>query len=94
MEHKLPLGILRHCIKALDIGMSDLREASVDEDLDEATAARLESFAEMLGNIGAGIINLVADEIGEDDFIREEIPGIDELQDSDEDPMNQELDSF
>lgn len=94
MEYKLPLGILRHCIKALDIGMNDLREASVDEDLDESTAARLESFAEMLGNIGAGIINLVADEIGEDDFIREEIPGIDELQDSDEDLMNQELDSF
>lgn len=92
MEQRLPLGILRHCLKALDVAMCDLREASVDDDLDEATSARLESYSEIIGNTCAGIINLVSDEMEEDDFIREEIPTIEELEDEPENIMDMQLD--
>lgn len=83
-KHRLPLGILRHAMKFIDVAMTDFREAVEDEEIDEGTKARIQSYAEMLGSVNAGVINLIADEIGEEEFLATEIP---DFEDEPEDDM-------
>lgn len=77
-EHRLPLGVLRHAMKFIDIGMSDLREAIEDDEVDEGTKARIQSYAEILGDVNAGLINIISDEIGESEFLAIEVPKFDD----------------
>lgn len=81
-KYNLPIPILRSCIGNLDNAMSDLREAA-EEEISEDIKSKFESYAEILGNVGAGIINLISEEIGEDEFMAIEIPSMEELNGDD-----------
>ena len=54
---KLPLGILRHCVAALDVAKSDIHEAIEDEDITEEDRQDFEYISNIIGDIMATIVN-------------------------------------
>lgn len=70
---KLPLGILRHCVAALDVAKSDIHEAIEDEDITEEDRQDFEYISNIIGDIMATIVNKTNQEIPEEDFMAEHI---------------------
>lgn len=71
-EGKYPLGLCRHLVAALDCALTDVREI-MEEDLPPEDMNNLEILSDVLGNSMALITNMVSGEIGEEDFMSEEI---------------------
>ena len=72
-EYKLPLGILRHCIAALDAAKSDIHEVIEDEDIADDDRQDFTYISDILGDMIATIVNRTNREIPEEDFMAEHI---------------------
>ena len=72
-ESTLPLGILRHCIAALDVAKSDIHEVVEDEEIDDEDRQDFAYISEILGDMIATIVNKTNREIPEEDFMAEHI---------------------
>lgn len=79
MEHekikdgKLPLGLIKQATLKLDSFMSDLNEIKDDPDLDDDDRATFETIRDISATMLAHIVNIVSKEIGEEEFMNEEI---------------------
>lgn len=83
-EHGLPLGLCKQAAMKLDAFMSDIHEIAEDEDLSPEHKLLFTQIGEMSGNMLAAIINTVAQEMDETEFIAETI-GMDEIPEYPED---------
>ena len=72
-ETKLPLGICRHCIAALESAMTDINEITEDEEVLSDDKSQFEYISEIIGNCMAVITNMVMREMDEDEFLAEQI---------------------
>ena len=72
-ESKLPLGICRHCITALDAAKTDIHEILEDEEINEEDRNQFQYISEILGDMMAVIINMINRECDEEDFLQEHI---------------------
>lgn len=72
-ESKLPMGICRHCITALDAAKTDIHEILEDEEINEEDRNQFQYISEILGDMIAVIVNMTNREIDEDDFMAEHI---------------------
>lgn len=92
-EHKLPLGICRQAVMKLESFALDIREILEDEELDPVDKQNFTIMAEVAGTMMANIINIVSREIGEEEFLAEEIgmDKIDPYPGMDDDIMDQPL---
>ena len=77
--HKLPLGIMKQAVMKLDSALSDLHEIACDDDIDETDKNDFEDMSECISNIIAAITIKASKEIGEEEFIRENI-NMDEIE--------------
>lgn len=73
IEHKLPLGLCKQVVMKLDSIVADLHEIRVDADLDPEDALVFEQISETAGVMMAAIVNVISKEIGEEEFLNEEI---------------------
>lgn len=73
-EHKIPLGLCKQAVMKLDAFITDICEIKEDEDLDADDKQTFEQIAEISGSMLAAIINIVAKEIDEEEFLSEDIP--------------------
>ena len=72
-ECKLPLGILCHCIAALDAAKSDIHEVIEDEEIADDDRQDFVYISDILGDMIATIVNRTNREIPEEDFMAEHI---------------------
>lgn len=72
-EYKLPLGLLRQAVMKLESFQTDMREASEEEGIDADDKENFDKMAEMSGLMMAHIINIVGKEMGEEEFLSEEL---------------------
>ena len=72
-ESKLPLGVCKQAIMKLESVLVDFKEIAEDEDIDEKDKEDFEQMSEYIGNIIASVTLKVTKEIGEEEFLREEI---------------------
>lgn len=70
---RIPLALAKQAFMKLESAMSDINEIKEDPDMTEREIHMMESVSEMLGTAMSVIINLVSEELGEDEFLSEEI---------------------
>ena len=73
VEYKLPLGVCRHAVAALDAALTDFHEIIEDEEISEEDKHQFEYLAEIAGNIMATVVNMTNREMDEADFLAENI---------------------
>lgn len=73
-DNKLPLGIMRQAVMKMDSFISDIHECIEDEDLSTEQRDIFYQLSEMAGSMQAAIVNMANTEIGEEDFLSENIP--------------------
>ncbi len=73
MEYKLPLGVCKQAILKYESALNDINEILSDEDIDDEQRETFSTIAEYTGNIIAHIYNEVSSEIGEEEFLAEQI---------------------
>lgn len=73
-ESKLPLGLCKQVALKLDSVIQDLYEMREDEDISDDDREIFAQMTEMAGSMGAAIINIVSKEMGEEEFMSENIP--------------------
>ncbi len=78
-KNKLPLGLMKQAVMKLDSALSDLYEISNDDDIDEIDKNDFDNMSEYITNIIAAITIKASKEIGEEEFIRENI-NMDEIE--------------
>jgi hypothetical protein len=78
-ENKLPVGICKQAVMKLESAMADINEIAEDEDIDENQKQLFSSLAESTGTMIACIVNEVSAEMGEEEFVNEQID-MDEIQ--------------
>lgn len=94
VEHLIPLGLCKQVIMKLDSAMTDIDEIMEDEDLTPEDKAGFEKIHDILGSVCASIVNIAGKEIGEEEFLAEEI-GMDTIESfpgDDEDVLDQPID--
>lgn len=74
----IPIGLCKQAHMKLESALVDIMEIKEDDDLSEEDKETFSTMAETLGLMMAHIVNIVTKEIGEDDFLNEDV-GMDEL---------------
>ena len=84
-ESRLPLGICKQAIMKLESAMNDINDIACDEDVDQVDQDDFKMMNSYLSNIISSITVKVMNEMGEDEFIAEQIDmdPIDEFPESD-----------
>lgn len=72
-ENKLPLGICKQAILKYESALADVREIIEDEFVPDDAKDDFVKIAEYTGCIIANIYNTVMEEMGEDEFISEQV---------------------
>ena len=72
-ESKLPLGICRHCVAALDAAKTDIHEIMVDDEVNDEDKQNFAYISDVIGDMMATIINMTNRECDEEDFMAEHI---------------------
>lgn len=91
-QYKLPVNILRQAVMKLESAMVDIYEAR-EEDMEDENKYALEGCAEIIGQVNAVIINMVAAELEEEEFLAIEL-GMEEIEEypgSEKDILNEEI---
>lgn len=89
----LPLIQMKQAMMKIDSAMSDIAECKEDEDIDEEARDSFNVIYDQLTHIEAVLVNTAAKEIGEEEFLAEDIP-MDPIEDSfdeEDDIMNAEI---
>ena len=73
-DGKLPLWLFKQASLKLDAFMSDCYEIMEDPDLEQEDRDTMNTIIEVAGLIAAHIINIVSKEMGEEEFLSEQIP--------------------
>lgn len=73
-DGKLPLGLFKQASLKLDAFMTDCYEILEDPDLEQEDRDTMNTIIEVSGLIAAYIINIVSKEMGEEEFLNEQIP--------------------
>ena len=73
IKYRVPLGLCRHAVMKLDAFMADIHEIKEDEDLSPEDRQTFEQIVETSGEMMAAIVNMVTKEIGEDEFLSENV---------------------
>lgn len=77
-EYKIPLGLCKQAVMKLDSFMTDINEIREEEGLTAEDKQTFEQIAEITGTILAAIVNIVTREMGEEEFLSEDI-ALDEI---------------
>lgn len=72
-EKGLPLGICRQAVMKLESALNDFNEIMEDESINDEQRYVFETLAETTGRVMASIVNMVSQEIGEEEFLGEQI---------------------
>lgn len=72
-EYKIPLGLCKQAVMKLDSFMTDINEIREEEGLTAEDKQTFEQIAEITGTILAAIVNIVTREMGEEEFLSEDI---------------------
>lgn len=72
-EKGLPLGLCRQSVMKLESALNDFNEIMEDESINDEQRLLFETLAETTGRIMASVINVVSQELGEDEFLGEQI---------------------
>lgn len=72
-EYKLPLGLCRQAVMKLESFATDVREIAEDEEIDPQDKETFTKLAEIAGWMMANIVNAVNREMGEEEFLAEEL---------------------
>lgn len=72
-EYKIPLGLCKQAVMKLDSFMTDINEIREEEGLTAEDKQTFEQIAEITGTILAVIVNMVTREMGEEEFLSEDI---------------------
>lgn len=72
-EYKIPLGLCKQAVMKLDSFMTDINEIREEEGLTAEDKQTFERIAEITGTILAAIVNIVTREMGEEEFLSEDI---------------------
>lgn len=93
LGNQLPLGLLKQATMKLDSFLSDVHEIKEDENLSPEQHLVMSQISDMAGNMMAAMINMVAAEIGEEEFLAEDInmDDIEEYPDDTSDMMDTEI---
>ena len=73
IKYRVPLGLCRHAVMKLDAFMADIHEIKEDEDLSPEDRQTFDQIVETSGEMMAAIVNMVTKEIGEDEFLSENV---------------------
>lgn len=73
-EYTLPLGLCKQVALKLESVIQDLHEMREDEDVSDEDKAIFAQMTEMAGTMEACMINIVNKEMGEEEFMSENIP--------------------
>ena len=73
IKYRVPLGLCRHAVMKLDAFMADIHEIKEDEDLSPEDRQTFEQIVETSGEMMAAIVTMVTKEIGEDEFLSENV---------------------
>lgn len=71
-QYKLPIVELRQAVMKLESAMLDIYEAK-EEVVEDENKYALEGCAEIIGQVQAVIVNMIAEEMGEEEFLALEI---------------------
>lgn len=72
-QYKLPIDMLRQAVMKLESAMVDILEAREEDDMEDENRHALEGCAEIIGQVNAVIVNMVAAEMEEDEFLALEL---------------------
>lgn len=78
IEYRMPLGSCKQAAMKLDAFITDIHEIKEDEDLSPEDKQTFEQIAETAGSMLAAIVNMVIKEIGEEEFLSEDV-GMDNI---------------
>lgn len=73
IEYKMPLGLCRQAVMKLDAFMADIHEIKENEGLPPEDKKTFEQIAEISGEMMTAIISMVTKEMGEEDFLSEDV---------------------
>lgn len=73
-DGKIPLGLCKQAALKLDSFMADCHEIIEDPDLDPEDKDTFNTMIETASLMAAHIVNIVSKEIGEEEFLNENIP--------------------
>lgn len=73
-DGKIPLGLCKQAALKLDSFMGDCHEIIQDPDLEEEDKQLFETMIETASVMAAHIVNIVSKEMGEEEFLNENIP--------------------
>lgn len=73
IKYRVPLGLCRHAVMKLDAFMADIHEIKEDEDLSPEDRQTFEQIVEISGEMMAAIVNMVTKEMGEEEFLSEDV---------------------
>ncbi|GFI46866.1 hypothetical protein IMSAGC019_02186 [Lachnospiraceae bacterium] len=73
IKYRVPLGLCRHAVMKLDAFMADIHEIKEDEELSPEDRQIFEQIAEISGEMMAAIVNMVTKEMGEEEFLSEDV---------------------
>lgn len=72
-KYRVPLGLCRQAVMKLDAFMVDIHEIKEDEELSPEDRQIFEQIAEISGEMMAAIVNMVTKEMGEEEFLSEDV---------------------
>lgn len=72
-ENKLPLGLCKQAFMKLESFMNDLGEILEDEDVTGDDRYEFQQMSEIATIMGLRLLNIIKKEIGEEDFVQENI---------------------
>lgn len=72
-KYRVPLGLCRQAVMKLDAFMADIHEIKEDEELSPEDRQIFEQIAEISGEMMAAIVNMVTKEMGEEEFLSEDV---------------------
>lgn len=77
-DGKIPLGLCKQAVMKLDSALVDINEIREDPDLTPDQKATFETLSDIICRVQANIVNIVAEECGEEEFLSE-IVDMDEI---------------
>lgn len=69
----MPLGLCKQAAMKLDAFITDIHEIKEDEDLSPEDKQTFEQITEIAGSMLAAIVNMVTKEMGEEEFLSENV---------------------
>lgn len=72
-KYRVLLGLCRQAAMKLDAFMADIHEIKEDEELSPEDRQIFEQIAEISGEMMAAIVNMVTKEMGEEEFLSEDV---------------------